>query len=162
MAIRDLIPWKRERLPVRREEQDLFLSFRQEMDRMFDEFFEGRALAPWSQAWSGFAPRVDVVETDEEIKVTAELPGLDAKDVDVTVSHNTLTLKGEKKQEHEETGEGYYRSERSYGSFERSISLPSTVEADKADATFDKGVLTVTFPKTTAQAGKQQITFKNK
>ena len=162
MAIRDLIPWKRERLPVRREEQDPFLSFRQEMDRMFDKFFEGRALAPWGQEWTGFAPRVDVVETDEEVKVTAELPGLDAEDVDVTVSHNTLTLKGEKSQEPEEKGEGYYRSERFYGSFQRSISLPSTVETGKADAAFDKGVLTITFPKTAAETGKKNITVKTK
>jgi len=162
MAIRDLIPWKRERLPVRREEQDPFLSFRQEIDHMFDEFFEGRALAPWGQEWSGFDPRVDVVETDQEVKVTAELPGLDAQDVDVTLSHNVLTLKGEKKHEHEEKGEGYYRSERSYGSFERSIPLPSTVETAKVDATFDKGVLTVTFPKTAAEKGRKLITVKGK
>ena len=162
MAIRDLIPWRRERLPVRREAQDPFLSFRQEMDRMFDEFFEGQALAPWGQEWTGFAPSVDVVETDDEVKVTAELPGLDAQDVDVTVSHNTLTLKGVKKQEHEEKGEGYYRSERSYGSFQRSIPLPGTVETDEADAAFDKGVLTITFPKAAAEKGRKQIAVKSK
>ena len=162
MAIRDLVPWRRERVPVRREEQDRFLSFRQEMERMFDEFFEGGALAPWEREWTGFAPKVDVVETDDQVKVTAELPGLDAKDVDVTVSHNTLTLKGEKKQEHEEKGEGYYRSERSYGSFQRSVPLPSTVETDKADAAFSKGVLTVTFPKTAAAKDRKQITVKAK
>jgi HSP20 family protein len=160
MAIRDLIPWRRERAPVRREEQDSFLSFRQDMDRMFDRFFESSALAPWGEEWSGFAPSVDVVETDEEVKVTAELPGLDAEDVDVTLSHNTLTLKGEKHQEHEEEGEGYYRSERSYGSFQRSIPLPSTVETDKAEASFSKGVLTITFPKTAAETDKKKITVK--
>jgi HSP20 family protein len=127
---------------------------------MFDEFFEGRALAPWGQTWSGFEPRVDVVETDQEVKVTAELPGLDAKDVDLTVSRNVLTLKGEKTQEHEEKGEGYYRSERSYGAFERSVSLPSTVKTDQADASFDKGVLTVTFPKREAETDKKQIAVK--
>jgi HSP20 family protein len=131
------------------------------MDRTFDEFFGGKALAPWGGEWAGFDPSVDVVETDNAIKVTAELPGMDAKDVDVTVSHNTLTLKGEKKQEHEERGEGYYRSERSYGSFQRSIPLPSTVETDKAEAAFDKGVLTVTFPKTAAE-GRKQIAVKSK
>ena len=162
MAIRDLIPWKRERLPVRRVEQDPFLSFRQEMDHMFDEFFEGRAPALWGEEWTGFAPRVDVAETDQEVKVTAELPGLDAEDVDVTVSHDVLTLKGEKKQEHEEKGEGFYRSERSYGSFQRSIPLPSTVETDKADAAFDKGVLTVKFPKTEAETDRKQIAVKSK
>jgi len=162
MAIRDLIPWKRERLPVRREEADPFLSFRQDMDRLFGEFFEGRALTPWGQEWTGFDPQVDVVETDQEVKVTAELPGMDAQDVDVAVSHNVLTLKGEKKQEHEEKGEGYYRSERSYGSFQRSIPLPNTVETEKADATFSKGVLTISFPKTPAAEDKKQISVKAK
>jgi HSP20 family protein len=162
MAIRDLIPWRRERLPVRREEQDPFLSLRQEWDRMFDEFFEGRALAPWGQEWTGFAPSVDVVETDKEVKVTAELPGMEAEDVDVTVSHGTLTLKGEKKEEHEEEGEGYYRSERSYGSFQRSIPLPTTVETEQAEAAFEKGVLTVTFPKTVTEETGKKIALKSK
>jgi HSP20 family protein len=132
------------------------------MDRMFDAFFEGRALAPWDKEWAAFDPRVDVVETDQEVKVTAELPGLDAEDVDVTVSHNVLTLKGEKKDEHEEEGEGYYRSERSYGSFQRSIALPGTAETDQAEATFDKGVLTITFPKAAVETDKKQITVKSK
>jgi HSP20 family protein len=160
MAIRDLIPWRRERLPVRREEQDPFWSFRQEMDRMFDRLFEGRALAPWGEEWTGFAPSVDVVETDDEVKVTAELPGLAAQDVDVTVSHNTLTLKGEKKQEHEEKGENWYRTERSYGSFERAVTLPQGTDTEQAEAAFDKGVLTITFAKT--GDGRRQIAVKAK
>jgi HSP20 family protein len=155
MAIRDLIPWRRERLPVRREEQDPFLSLQQEWDRMLDEFFEG-------QEWAGFAPSVDVVETDQEVKVTAELPGMEAEDVDVTVSHGTLTLKGEKKQEHQEEGEGYYRSERSYGAFQRSIPLPSTVDTEQAEAAFEKGVLTVTFAKTVTEKTRQKIAVKSK
>jgi HSP20 family protein len=160
MAIRDLIPWKREQLLDRHEEQDLSRSFRQEMDRMFDEFFKGAALTPWRSEWTDFDPRIDVVETETEVKVTAELPGLDAEDVDVTLSHGMLTLKGEKRQEHEEKGEGYYHSERSYGSFQRSISLPSTVEADEAKAAFEKGVLTVTFPKKAVETDRKQISVK--
>ena len=160
------IPWKREKqVPVRREEENPLWAFRREMDRLFDDFFGawgGRALAPFGEGWGAFSPQVDVAEMEDEIKVSAELPGLDAKDVDVTVSHNTLTLKGEKKQEHEEKGEGYYRSERSYGSFQRSIPLPGTVETDEADAAFDKGVLTITFPKAAAEKGRKQITVKSK
>jgi HSP20 family protein len=152
MAMRDLIPWRRERLPVRREEQDPFLAFRQEMDRMFDEFATGSMLAPFDKGWPAFEPRVDVVETDQEVKVTAELPGLDAEDVDLTLSHNVLTIKGEKQHEHEEKGENYFRAERSYGSFQRSLALPQGVETDAAQAAFDKGVLTVTFPKTAVEA----------
>jgi HSP20 family protein len=161
MAMRDLIPWRRERLPVRREAQDPFLAFRQEMDRMFDEFATGSMLAPFGKEWAAFEPRVDVVETDQEVQVTAELPGLDAEDVDLTLSHNVLTIKGEKKHEHEEKGENYYRAERSYGSFQRSLALPQGVEMDAAQAAFDKGVLTVTFPKTAAEAS-QKIAVKSK
>jgi HSP20 family protein len=156
MAIRDLIPWKRETAPARREEeQDPFAVFRdadfsRAMDRMFDDFFGARrrGLASWSQEWSGFNPKVDVTETDTEVKVAAELPGLDAEDMQVTVSHNVLSIKGEKKQEREEKGKNWYRSERSYGSFERSIPLPQGTDTEQADAAFDKGVLTITFPRT--------------
>jgi HSP20 family protein len=162
MAIADLIPWKRERVPVRREEEEPVLSFRREMNRMFDEFFRGAGLAPFGEEWTTFQPRVDVVETDQEIKVSVELPGLDAKDVDVTVSHNTLTISGEKKEEREEKGENYYRAERSYGSFRRSVPLLRDVEADKADAVFQKGVLTITFPKTAEAKARTQITVKSK
>ena len=88
MAMRDLIPWRRERLPVRREEQDPFLAFRQEMDRMFDEFATGSMLAPFDKGWPAFEPRVDVVETDQEVKVTAELPGLD----DIALTTNAVLL----------------------------------------------------------------------
>jgi HSP20 family protein len=161
MAIRDLIPWKRERTPARRQlvtrrdaEQDPFVAFRDEarlaMDRMFDEFWGGRerGLAPWSEAWSGFDPKVDVIETESEVKVAAELPGLAPEDVHVTVAHNVLSIKGEKKHEREETGENWTRTERSYGSFQRAISLPQGTDAEQAEAAFEKGVLTVTFAKT--------------
>ena len=160
MAIRDLIPWRRERLPVRREGQDPFLAVRQEMDRMFDEFSRGSWLVPFDKEWAAFEPRVDVVETDQEVKVTAELPGLDAKDVDLNLSRNVLIIKGEKKHEYEEKDENYYRAERSYGSFQRSVALPQGIQADAADAAFDKGVLTVTFPKTAAEQA-QKIAVKH-
>ena len=126
------------------------MALRQDMDHMFDEFSRGSLPAPFDKEWTAFDPRVDVVETDQEVKVTAELPGLDAQDVDLTLSHNVLTIKGEKKHEHEEQGENYYRAERSYGSFQRSITLPQNVETDRVEAAFDKGVLTVTLPKTAA------------
>ena len=150
MAMRDLIPWKRERTPARLEvEQDPFLSFRREMDRMFDDFWTGsRSLSPWGEAWTGFDPKVDVTETDTEVKVAAELPGLQAEDVQLSVSHNVLSIKGEKRQEHEEKGKNWYRSERSYGAFERAIPLPQGTDSEHVDAAFDKGVLTVTFAKT--------------
>ena len=104
--------------------------------------------ASWGREWSGFDPKVDVIETEDAVKVEAELPGLAAEDVHVTVSRNVLSIKGEKKQEREEKGDNWYRAERSYGAFERAIPLPQGTDTDQADATFDKGVLTVTFCKT--------------
>ena len=103
-----------------------------------------------------FSPRMDVSETDKEIVVSAELPGLADEDIDVSLSLGMLTISGEKKQEKEKKGRNYYHVERSYGSFQRSIPLPAEVDTNQVDAVFKKGVLTVTLPKTgAAQAGKK-------
>jgi HSP20 family protein len=149
MALRDLIPWKRETAPAETE-QDPFIAFRNDVDRMFDDFFGSRArgLAPWEGRWAGFDPKVDVIETDSEVKVAAELPGLAAKDVHVTVTRNVLSIKGEKKDEREEKGKNWTRTERSYGAFERAIALPQSTDTERAEAAFEKGVLTITFAKT--------------
>lgn len=96
---------------------------------------------------SGFAPRLDVVETEGEYLVTAELPGLEEKDFQLEVHGNVLTLSGEKRSEHEEDRKGWRWSERSYGRFRRAIQLPVEVAADKASAAFKNGVLAVTVPK---------------
>jgi HSP20 family protein len=93
------------------------------------------------------APRVDVSETDTELKIEAELPGIDEKDVEVVLSDGRLTIKGEKKQEKEEKKKDYHLLERSYGSFARSIALPFEADPDQVKASFAKGVLTVTVPK---------------
>jgi HSP20 family protein len=160
MAIRDLVPWKRDKAPARREEeQDPFIAFRNEVDRTFNEFFGSRSLAPWGRDWTGFDPKVDVIETEAEVKVEAELPGLEAEDVHVTVSHNVLSIRGEKKHQREEKGENWFRTERSYGSFERAIPLPQGTDTENADAAFDKGVLTITFAKT-AKVGPAKIKVK--
>jgi HSP20 family protein len=95
-------------------------------------------------------PRLDVSETEREIKVTAELPGMDEKDVNVTLEGDVLTLKGEKKAEAEEKGKNFHRVERTYGSFQRVITLPAEVDATKVTAGFKKGVLTVTLAKSPA------------
>jgi HSP20 family protein len=139
-------------LAVRREWEYPFGSFQREMNKLADDLFGGFNLSPRAPLERGlattFTPRVDVSETDKEIKVSAELPGMDEKDIDVSLARDTLTIKGEKKEEKEEKGEDYYRMERSYGSFTRSVSLRVEVDTDKVQATFKKGVLEITLPKT--------------
>lgn len=129
---------------------DELSSARREVDRVFDRFF-GQGGAQGMTVW---APAVDVRETNEELQVTAELPGLAPEDVNVTVENGVLTISGEKKQEVQEGKEdgNYYLYERHYGRFERSFSLPRTVNAEKVKARFDNGVLTIALPK--AEAAK--------
>ncbi len=133
-------------------------SLRKEVDRLFEDFDLGFWRTPRRSAFEtepfwrhemnlGMGPAVDVVEHDKFYEITAELPGLDEKDVEVTQSEGMLTIKGEKKEEKEETKENFYVAERRYGSFERSFRVPESVDAEKVDATFKKGVLTLTLPK---------------
>lgn len=117
-----------------------FTSLQREMDRLFDDFFRrGGLMREWP---------VDVVETNDTVVVKAELPGMEPKDVDISVSGGKLTIKGERKAEKEEKGKTFYRMERCYGSFSRTIELPASVEADKAKADYKNGVLEITLPKT--------------
>ena len=127
------------------------------MDRLFDRFARGfglpslRNIADLEPPWRSFvfsAPPIDMSEDDEAYKISAELPGLDAKDVEVSVSGDRLVVKGEKRQQQEEKNKNYYLSERTYGSFERSFELPVSVDRDKIAADFSRGVLTITMPKT--------------
>jgi HSP20 family protein len=127
------------------------------MDSLFDNFFRGFDLEPFESRAGGFSPKVDVFENDREITVSAELPGMDEKDIDVSLQDHVLTIKGEKKEEKEDKGKDYCRMERSYGSFVRTIPLPVEVETDKIEARFRKGVLSITLPKT---AGAVQETKK--
>ena len=138
-------------------------SFRSEMDRLFDRFGSGFGFPSlrgmfdiepaWRSTFTFSSPVIDMSEDDKAYKISAELPGIDAKDIDVSVSGDTLVLKGEKRQEKEEKDTNYHFSERSYGSFQRSFQLPSSVDRDKVAADFSKGVLTITLPKT-AEAQK--------
>jgi len=158
MAFRDLIPSSRQenRLPVPvRAERDRdtnthsLLSLHREMNWLFDDTLRGfgvPALTGFDRA-AGW-PHVELGETDKEIRVTAELPGLDEKDVEITVEDGALTLRGEKRSEVEDKDRGY--TERNYGRFERRIGLPQGIERDHAAATFRNGVLTVTLLKTEA------------
>ena len=134
-------------------------SFRKEMDSLWDRFFSdkpfGRML---TEDWF---PTVDVSETKDKLLIKAELPGLDAKDVDVSMSGDILTIKGEKKKEEEQKDEHYYSCERYSGSFQRSFRLPVNIKADKIEASFDKGVLKIMLPKT-EEAKKKKIEIKAK
>jgi HSP20 family protein len=147
--MRDLIPWGRQenRAPALfgSEERSPFLSLRRDIDRLFDDFFH----APLAGLGLGATlqwPTVEVSQTDKEIRITAEVPGMSEKDVELLVEDGVLTLRGEKKSESEDRDRGY--SERFYGRFERRIALPSGVEEEKAQAEFRDGVLTVTMPRT--------------
>ncbi len=135
-------------VPVRREEYNPFSLLRQEMNTLFDNFFRGFDLEPIAGRFGTFSPNIDVKESDKDISVTAELPGMDDKDIDVSLTKDSLTIKGEKKEEKEEKGKDYYRMERSFGSFSRTIPLPVEIDMDKVKAEFKKGLLTVTLPKT--------------
>ena len=152
MSMKDLVPRiGRKHLPARQEDADPFRDFQRQMNRLFDDFFGDyplaeRGLEPeWAPA--AFSPRVDVSETDTEVKVSAELPGMDEKDISVELQDDVLTLRGEKKTEQEEKGKNWSRREQSWGSFHRAIELPAGVDAGKATAKFKKGVLTFTAPK---------------
>lgn len=169
MAIKDLVPWKKndKNMLVRRE-GDPFSAFRHEIDRLFDDFFgSGFGLTPFGgsfmESFGDFNPRVDITENDKEVNITAELPGLDEKGVEVSLSNDVLTISGEKKAEKEDKGENYYHMERSYGSFQRAIALPAEVDADKVEATFRNGVLQITLPKLHPNdSAKKKIQIKSK
>jgi HSP20 family protein len=168
MPIKDLVPWKKDetRVPVRyQQEHESFLDLRSRMNRLFDEFFErpfGLGLFPGESSLLGdFAPRLDISETDKEVTISVELPGLEPEDINISLDRNALTISGEKRVEREEKGERFYRVERSYGSFHRSIPLPDEVDEDKIDASFKRGVLKVKLPKTqAAQEKSRRIAIK--
>ncbi len=115
---------------------------------LFDRFFEDWDLPSLLGADKEWVPAFDISENDKEYVVTAELPGIDIKDVDITISEGILSVKGDKKHETEEKGEDYHRIERRYGSFHRSFRVPGKVDADKVDASYKDGVLKVLLPKT--------------
>jgi HSP20 family protein len=162
MTLKDLSPFKRKNVPMRRETDTPFGLLRHEMDTMFDDFVRGFDIEPlWTRKLGAFSPQVDVTESEKEIKIAAELPGIDEKDIDLSVTKDTLTIKGEKKEEKEDDGKDYYRMERSYGSFYRTIPLPTEVETDKISASYKKGILKIRIPKSAkAIEDKKKIAIK--
>ena len=141
---------------------DPFRSLRNEVDRLFDRFaaglrlpsgrhmFEMEPVGLYGSSFTFPTPAVEVTEDNEMFKITAELPGLEQKDIELTVSGDTLSLKGEKRYEKDEKDKDRHMSERAYGSFQRSFVLPDSVDRDKITAELTKGVLTITLPKSAA------------
>ena len=155
MSLKSLIPIGRERKLSAPQAFDPFATLQKENDRLFDDF--GRGIS-WSRSENDLMPSMDVTETEKEIEITAELPGLQEKDVQVNLAENVLTIKGEKKSEKEEKDKNYRLVERSYGSFSRSIQLPEGTSADAIKATISDGVLKVTVPKPApAQVKKVEV-----
>ncbi|WP_423065185.1 Hsp20/alpha crystallin family protein [Devosia sp. CN2-171] len=168
MNVRDLIPWARNtssvptnyRNETLRNEQNPFLQLHREMNRLFDDAFRGfdtqlsslGNLTPWNANWPG----IEISETDKELRVTAEIPGVDEKNVEVLLEDDVLILRGEKHSETEDRERQF--SERYYGTFERRLPLGVEVEENKVSANFKNGVLTVLLPKSTmAQSRTKRI-----
>jgi HSP20 family protein len=142
MNLKSLIPIGRDRSIA----ANPFVSLQREIDRLFDDFTRGFPTLGGNDA-TMLMPSIDVTETDIEIEITAELPGLEEKDVQINLSDNLLTIRGEKKAEKEQKDKNYRLVERSYGSFERTLQLPEGINADAIKANISKGVLKVTVPK---------------
>jgi len=126
-------------------------SLKHEMDRVFDRFLEGK----WDEipALGEWTPNMDISETKDSLVAKVEVPGMDPKDIHISLQEDLLTIKGEKKQEKEEKDEHYHRVERAYGVFTRSVRLPVAVDASKVTASFKNGLLTITLPKTPSARG---------
>ena len=155
MNLKSLIPVGRQRGLTSTDNP--FLSLQNEIDRLFDNF--SRGFPTLGNGMSNVTlPTMDVAETDKDIEITAELPGLEEKDVQINVADNVLTIRGEKKAEKEQKDKNYRLVERSYGSFERSLELPDGVNVDAIKASIDKGVLKVVVPKPVpAQVKKVEV-----
>jgi len=130
-------------------------NMQKEMNRLFDNLFQPENADDFPLAASAWSPAVDIAESDAAFVVKMELPGVAKEDVRITMEQNILTVKGEKKQEKESKTPDYHRVERSYGSFQRSFTLPSTVTADRVDASFRDGILSITLPKAEASRPKE-------
>ena len=150
--MKSITPWFKRQLPMqRREEEHPFFSLQKEMNQLFDHFqrnFDMPDFAFGDNSFGDFNPRIDMKDSDKEITVTAELPGIEEKDVQLKVNGDVLIISGEKRSEKEEDVKGHYKMERIYGSFSRSLLLPQEVDLDKCTATFKNGVLNVVLPKT--------------
>jgi HSP20 family protein len=138
-----------------------FTRWERDMDRMMEDFLERRMRPWWPERWfraEGMeltTPAIDLYEEKNDIVVKAELPGIDKNNIEINLADHMLTIKGEKKKEEEDKEENYYRSERSYGSFVRTLELPKDIHTDKVKASFKNGILEVRLPKTEEAKAKE-------
>jgi HSP20 family protein len=159
MNLRSLVPF-RDRGAVARGDADVFGSLQREIDRLFDEFAHGFGPvgALGSQMFPNIVPRLDVTESDKEIEIAAELPGLERKDVEISLENDLLTIRGEKKTEvdqNDKKNKNYHLTERSYGVFYRVLQLPAGIDPSTVKATMSKGVLKITIPKPARSEAKK-------
>jgi len=168
MAIKDLVPWNRDKGVEVRRVEDALPAFHRAFDNLFDEFFRGGGLAHFGslfdEPWAMRGPALDVRDTPSEYLVSAELPGWDEKEIEVRLSGDTLTLRGERKEEEAQRshkGDETPRQARRYSAFERSLRLPLEVDRERVTATTSRGVLTIRLPKTeAAQSQVRKIEIK--
>lgn len=165
MALNDFKPFKKKgQLAVRQANEQPFFALQHRMNRMFDDFFRGFDIEPFGEfeKQATFMPQINISEDEKEIVVTADLPGIDEKDLDISITKDVLTIKGEKKTETEDKKKNYHRIERSYGSFSRSIAMPEGIEEGKIEAELKKGVLKILIPKSAAaQPQQKKINIKS-
>jgi HSP20 family molecular chaperone IbpA len=172
MAIGSWMPFRRgeQNMPARRgngsERGGGMTRMQDEMNRMMEQFFGNSLMGGMPSQFFGdfssqqFVPRMDISESGNMLKVSAELPGMSADDVEISVRNNRMHIRGEKRHEETQEDEGYYRAERSFGAFERTIPLPEDVDADKADASFKNGVLTVQVPMIEGKMAGKKVEIK--
>lgn len=162
--IKDLLPWKKSKeaeVPVRRND-DALSDLHSRMNSLFDNFFDdfdNVSLLPaeWSENLSKLSPKVDVTESDDALEVKAELPGMDAENLDVAIDGNYLTIKGEKKEEKDDKKKNFHVMERCYGSFSRTLNIPAEcLDLDNIESKFKKGVLHLKLPKTADAKSKRR------
>jgi HSP20 family protein len=148
MPISDILPWNRgsAKIPIKRNQIDLSKGFPEPASRTMDEFFNN-AFRSIMAPLESFCPQVDVIENEKDLKVVAEIPGIDEKDIQVTLSDDILSISGFKETEKEEKGKRFHHIERISGSFKRDVPLPVQVDVDRVEAVFKNGVITITLPK---------------
>lgn len=146
-----LIPWRNKRMERMSDGmENAMVRFREEFENLFDRFFRPEFGTSMLESWParfGWGPRMDLAETDNDVTVKVEVPGIDPKDIDINVTGDVLTVRGEKRQESERKDANVVFMERQYGSFSRSVHLPTSVDPEKIDAVYKDGVLTITMGK---------------